>query len=81
MTKALVELLTSLFTADELRRFAAFLPGGNVVAALPSGTASLERLAFEMVHALETVQSEGTAARAFGELEDPVLWRSAAKRV
>jgi formylglycine-generating enzyme required for sulfatase activity len=52
-TKALVELLTSLFTADELRRFAAFLPGGNVVPALPSGTASLETLAFEMVQALE----------------------------
>lgn len=52
-TKALVELLTSLFSADELRRFAAFLPGTNVVAALPSGTASLETLAFEMVQALE----------------------------
>jgi hypothetical protein len=49
----LVELLTSLFTADELRRFAAFLPGGNVVAVLPSGTASLETLAFEMVQALD----------------------------
>jgi hypothetical protein len=52
-TKALVELLTWLFTADELRRFAAFLPHGNLMAALPSGTASLETLAFEMVHALE----------------------------
>lgn len=52
-TKALVELLKSLFSADELRRFAAFLPGGNVVAALPSGTASLETLAFEMVQALD----------------------------
>jgi formylglycine-generating enzyme required for sulfatase activity len=51
--KALVELLMSLFTADELRRFAIFLPGGNVVAALPSGTASLETLAFEMVQVLE----------------------------
>jgi formylglycine-generating enzyme required for sulfatase activity len=52
-TKALVEFLTSLFTADELRRFAVFLPGGNVAAALPSGTASLETLAFEMVQALD----------------------------
>jgi hypothetical protein len=51
--KALVELLTSLFTAEELRRFAAYLPGGNVVVALPSGTASLESLAFEMVQALD----------------------------
>jgi hypothetical protein len=35
MTKALVQLLKALFTADELRRFAAFLPGSNLVAALP----------------------------------------------
>jgi WD40 repeat protein len=52
-TKALVELLTWLFTADELRRFAAFLPHGNLTAALPSGAASLESLAFEIVQALE----------------------------
>jgi WD40 repeat protein len=53
VTKALVELLKSLFTADELHRFAAFLPGGNLASALPSGTASLDAVAFEMVQVLE----------------------------
>lgn len=53
MTKALVELLKSLFTADELQRFAAFLPYGNLTSALPSAPASLDAIAFEMVQALE----------------------------
>jgi WD40 repeat protein len=52
-TRALVELLTSLFTTDELYRLATFLPHGNLTAVLPSGTASLEAVAFEMVQALE----------------------------
>jgi WD40 repeat protein len=51
--KALVELLKSLFTTDELHRFAAFLPGGSISSALPSGTASLDAVAFEMVQVLE----------------------------
>jgi WD40 repeat protein len=51
--KALVELLKSLFTADELHRFAVFLPGGSIASALPSGNASLEAIAFEMVQVLE----------------------------
>jgi hypothetical protein len=52
-TKALVELLKSLFTADELHRFAAFLPYGNLTSALPSALASLDAVAFEMVQVLE----------------------------
>jgi WD40 repeat protein len=52
-TRALVELLTSLFTTDELYRFAAFLPCGDLRAHLPSGTASLAVVAFELVQALE----------------------------
>jgi WD40 repeat protein len=51
-TRALVELLTSLFTTDELYRFAAFLPCGDLRADLPSGTASLQELAFGLVDAL-----------------------------
>jgi hypothetical protein len=57
-TKALVELLKSLFTTDELRRLAAFLPGGDLTASLPSGAASLETLAFEMVQALDSKRSD-----------------------
>jgi hypothetical protein len=51
--KALVELLKSLFTADELYRFAAFLPYANLTSALPSAPASLDTVAFEMVQVLE----------------------------
>jgi hypothetical protein len=53
MTKALVDLLKSLFTVDELRRLAAFLANGNLTSVLPSGTASLDAVAFEMVQALK----------------------------
>jgi WD40 repeat protein len=52
-TKALVELLKSLFATDELYRFAALLPYGNVTPALPSAPASLEAIAFELVQVLE----------------------------
>jgi CHAT domain-containing protein len=52
-TKALVELLKSLFTTDELRHFAAFLPHGNLTSALPSAPASLDAVAFEMVQVLK----------------------------
>jgi hypothetical protein len=52
-TKALVELLKSLFTTDELYRLATFLPHGNLVSALPSAPASLEAVAFEMVQVLQ----------------------------
>jgi tetratricopeptide (TPR) repeat protein len=52
-TKPLVELLKTLFTADELRRLAAFLPHGDLTAVLPSGSASLEAFAVELVQALE----------------------------
>jgi WD40 repeat protein len=52
-TKALVELLKSLFTTDELYRFAAFLPHGDLTSALPSAPAPLDAVAFEMVRVLE----------------------------
>jgi CHAT domain-containing protein len=52
-TKALVELLKSLFTADELHRFATFLPHGNLASALPSAPAPLDAVAFEMVQVLK----------------------------
>jgi hypothetical protein len=51
--KALIELLQSLFSADELRRFVALLPGENLSAALPSGSVSLATLAFEVVGVLD----------------------------
>lgn len=52
-TKALIELLQSLFSTDELRRFAALLPGETLSAALPSGSVSLATLAFEVVGVLD----------------------------
>jgi AAA ATPase domain len=52
-TKALVELLKSLFTTDDLYRFATFFPHGNLASALPSASASLDAVAFEMVQVLK----------------------------
>ncbi|WP_428263719.1 NB-ARC domain-containing protein [Haliangium sp.] len=50
----LIDLLTSLFEADELRRFVRLLPQGRrLSAALPAGTASLDQLAFETATLLE----------------------------
>jgi hypothetical protein len=53
-TQALIDLLQSLFTAEELRRFVSLLPSSGAIAnGLPSGIASLDALAFETVQALE----------------------------
>uniref|UniRef100_UPI003D0D6AF4 metallophosphoesterase n=1 Tax=Haliangium sp. TaxID=2663208 RepID=UPI003D0D6AF4 len=53
-TQALIDLLQSLFTVPELRRFLARLPNsGAITRGLSSGTASLADLAFEAVHALQ----------------------------
>ena len=50
--KALVALLRSLFSVDELRRFVALLPGKNLSAELPGGSVSLAALTFEVVGVL-----------------------------
>lgn len=68
MIKALVELLKSLFTADELHRFAAFLPHGSLTSALPSAPASLDAVAFDMVQVLE--RRGQVDAEFFARLED-----------
>lgn len=51
--RALVELLRSLFTIEELKRFAAFHPSGDLRADLPGGIASLEEVAFGFADVLE----------------------------
>ncbi len=51
--RALVELLTSLFTTKELYRFAAFHPSGDLGADLPGGNASLQEVAFGLADALD----------------------------
>jgi formylglycine-generating enzyme required for sulfatase activity len=63
--KALVELLQALFSADELRRFVALLPGEHLAPALPSGSASLATLAFELV---DVLGRHGLLDRSFFEL-------------
>jgi WD40 repeat protein len=70
-TRALVELLTSLFTTDELYRLARFLPDGDLTAALPSPPASLETVAFGMVQALERRGQLGDALFERLEAERP----------
>jgi WD40 repeat protein len=70
-TRALVELLTSLFTTDELYRFARFLPDGDLTAALPSPPASLEAVAFGMMQALERRGQLGDAFFARLDAERP----------
>jgi serine/threonine protein kinase len=63
--KALVELLQSLFSGDEMRRFVALLPGENLAPALPSGSVSLATLAFEVV---DVVGRHGRLDASFFEL-------------
>jgi WD40 repeat protein len=70
-TRALVELLTSLFTTDELYRLARFLPDGDLTAALPSSPASLEAVAFGMVQALDRRGQLGDAFFARLDAERP----------
>jgi hypothetical protein len=52
--RELADLLMSLFTVDELRRFVRLLPDGRSLAyELPSGPVSLSHLAFDVTLALE----------------------------
>lgn len=63
--QALVSLLLSMFSADELRRFLRYLPDGEaLVAALPGVNASPAALAYETVDTLIRVDY----------LREPALW-------
>ena len=63
--KALESLLLKMFSADELRRFVRYLPGGEAVSGgLPGQNASPVAVATSVVHALEE----------HGYLGDAILW-------
>ncbi len=69
--RAICELLQSLFTTDELRRFVAVLPQSrSLINGLPGGTASLAALSVAVVDALER----------FGLLDDNLFEHLEAER-